>query len=108
LDACFEKGCSDPRYRTGYANAARGPKDVVLVLDDSGSMNTNNRIGKMKEAAKWVISTLGPNDYVSIVKFTNSAESTTENLIPATIENRAELKNYIDTNFNANGGTNMV
>jgi uncharacterized protein YegL len=100
-------GCSDPRYRTWYANAASGPKDVVLVLDDSGSMKTNNRIGKMKEAAKWVISTLGPNDYVSIVKFTNSAESATENLIPATLEGRAELKNYIDTNFNANGGTNM-
>lgn len=32
-------GCSDPRYRGWYASAAAGSKDVIIVIDTSGSMN---------------------------------------------------------------------
>ena len=27
-------GCSDPRFRSWYANAATGPKDIILIMDD--------------------------------------------------------------------------
>jgi hypothetical protein len=42
-------GCSDPRYRSWYANAAGGPKDLVILLDTSGSMK-GTRLEDMKEA----------------------------------------------------------
>jgi hypothetical protein len=47
-------GCSDPRFRSWYAESASGPKDVVLVLDTSGSMRSVGRADAMREAAKWV------------------------------------------------------
>ena len=45
----------DPRFRPWYTGAATGPKDVVLVLDKSGSMATANRITLAKDAALSVL-----------------------------------------------------
>ena len=58
--------CS-PFYVT---TATPDPKDVVLILDTSGSMtfqtaSGQTRINVAKEAAKTVINTLSPNDRVS-------------------------------------------
>ena len=62
--------CSDydPRFRDWYAAAASGPKDVVLVIDTSGSMAAT-REAMARDAAKLVIDTLTSVDYVSIVGF---------------------------------------
>jgi len=100
-------GCSDPRFRGWYASAASGPKDIILVLDDSGSMNLQGRLGKLQVAARWVINTLTQFDYVTIVRFTGSAESATSTMVRATPQNKAKLVNYIQTMFVASGSTNM-
>lgn len=68
-------GCSDPRFRSWYASAASGPKDVVLVLDKSGSMASAGRMARMKTAAQWVINTLSEHDYAQVVAFSSEAES---------------------------------
>ena len=34
----------DPRVRPWYVAASTGPKDVVLILDTSGSMGNHGRI----------------------------------------------------------------
>jgi hypothetical protein len=59
----------DPRFRPWYASAASGPKDVVIVIDMSGSMGTGKRVEMAKEATKKVLDTLSWIDYVSIVSF---------------------------------------
>ena len=48
----------DPRIRPWYVAASSGPKDVVIVLDVSGSMSQYNRLDLAKEAAETVINTL--------------------------------------------------
>ena len=45
--------------------ATPAPKDLVLVIDTSGSMEKNNRMFIAREAAKTVVNTLNPNDRVS-------------------------------------------
>ena len=56
----------DPRFRPFYVETATPePKDVVLVIDTSGSMH-GNRILVAKEAAKTVLNTMNPRDRVSI------------------------------------------
>ena len=57
-----------------YVAAATGPKDVVLVLDVSGSMrdtasivSEESRLEMMQKAAKRVLKTLTHNDYVAVV-----------------------------------------
>merc|ERR1719473_231377 len=45
-------GCSDARFRGWYAGAASGPKDVVIIIDKSGSMGSGGggRLLPMNEA----------------------------------------------------------
>ena len=55
----------DPRLRPFYVETATPkPKDVVLVLDTSGSMR-GSRLTIAKEAAKTFLSTMNPRDRVS-------------------------------------------
>ena len=56
----------DPRFRPFYVETATPePKDVVFVIDTSGSMH-GNKILLAKAAAKTVLSTMNPRDRVSI------------------------------------------
>ena len=66
-----------------YASSVSGPKDVVLVLDRSGSMNakiskapgqTKSRITAAKDAANWVINTLSYVLYLVIGVVLSSVE----------------------------------
>ena len=67
-------GSYDPRFRPFYVETATPePKDVVLVIDHSGSM-TGQRIIVAKEAAKTVLRTMNPRDRVSMVPLKNYQE----------------------------------
>ena len=69
----------DPRFRPWYATAASGPKDVVIVVDSSGSMSSGDRIKMAKDAAAKVIDTLSANDYVNVIDFASSAKAYSSN-----------------------------
>lgn len=60
----------DCRTRGWYIEAATSPKDILILVDTSGSM-----MGMRKEIAKHVVNnildTLGNNDYVNIITFSN-------------------------------------
>ena len=89
-----------------YAAAASGPKDVVLVIDTSGSMagDLNNMA---KQAANMVIDTLTAVDYVTIVKYSSGAQAYSSTLVEATDANKALLKAWIDAEIGASGTTNF-
>ena len=95
-----------------YATAASGPKDVILVLDTSGSMSAiapdgtgTTRLHVMKNAAKSVLDTLYKYDYATVVDFNSVADSYSSTLVAITDENRCKLENYIDS-FDSFGNTN--
>ena len=98
----------DPRERPWYIAASSGPKNIVLVLDTSGSM-AGQRLALLQDAAKRVISTLAVGDRVSIVRFSGSAQLIADRnarMFTATAENKAALLNTID-GFEATGKTNF-
>jgi len=67
------------------ATAAAIPKDLVLVLDRSGSM-TGEKIAQAKEALRFILSNLNPNDRFAVIAFNDSREALATNLEPVTPE----------------------
>jgi Mg-chelatase subunit ChlD len=54
---------------------AEETKALVLVIDCSGSMDMDNRLEIAKKGAIAVLSVLGENDYISIVTFSDNADT---------------------------------
>ena len=98
----------DPRFRDWYAAAASGPKDVVLVLDTSGSMMVGGAEQMARDAAKAVLDTLTDADYVAVIGFSTSAFSYSSQLEQATAARRASMKSWIDSYIGASGSTDYV
>lgn len=67
----------DCRTRSWYIEAASSPKDIVILVDRSGSMT-----GMRREIARHVVhnilDTLGNNDYVNIFTFSNTTDPLVE------------------------------
>lgn len=70
------------------------PKDVVLVLDASGSMG-RRRIEVIKDQLKIMLDRLRPHDRFNVVGFKQSVRKFTDTLVPATEENKKEAWNFI-------------
>eukprot|EP00485_Elphidium_margaritaceum_P006577 CAMPEP_0202689004 /NCGR_PEP_ID=MMETSP1385-20130828/4377_1 /ASSEMBLY_ACC=CAM_ASM_000861 /TAXON_ID=933848 /ORGANISM="Elphidium margaritaceum" /LENGTH=1091 /DNA_ID=CAMNT_0049344079 /DNA_START=25 /DNA_END=3300 /DNA_ORIENTATION=- len=98
----------DPRFRPWYVSAASGQKDVIILMDTSGSMREEKRMELAKEAVKSVLRTLGESSYVSVIAFNSVVQLSCfeYELVPATQRNVAELISFVDGLF-ANGGTNF-
>ncbi|KAL0134731.1 hypothetical protein PUN28_001482 [Cardiocondyla obscurior] len=88
----------DCRTRSWYIEAATSPKDVLILMDTSGSMT-----GIRREIAKHVINnildTLGNNDFVNIITFSNVTKQVVpcfnDTLVQANLANIRELKRAI-------------
>ncbi|MEO7995471.1 MAG: VWA domain-containing protein, partial [bacterium] len=82
------------------------PKDVVLVLDTSRSMEDDNKFAQAQGALEFVIDHLGPNDRVSLVDYDDIVKDAWEGLRPASAETRSQAHSYVHT-LVADGGTNI-
>ncbi len=63
----------DNRKRPWYVAASSGPKDIIIILDISGSMSRQDRISLAKQAAIDVISALTIGDHFGVVLFSDDA-----------------------------------
>ena len=108
-----ECGNYDPRKRPWFVAASSGPKDVVIVLDVSGSMSDYGRMDLAKEAAITVVDTLTISDRVTVIVFSDDAYQVpagvggnTDSLIRATNENKKLLIESI-RQLSEGGATNF-
>ncbi len=79
------------------------PKDVVFVLDSSGSMD-GRKMEKAKEAMRFVLGSLHPRDRFNIVRFSTGVESYATRLVEAGKEEIARARAFVDE-IRAAGGT---
>ncbi|MGB1593928.1 MAG: vWA domain-containing protein, partial [Promethearchaeia archaeon] len=108
-----EKSCGadyDPRRRPWFLSGSTGPKNVVFILDSSGSMQQPvhaPRMALLKTAAKVLMDGLTQADFVSVVDFDGEARTFKDNkfMARATRSFRGEMKNFID-GLEAKGSTN--
>lgn len=63
----------DCRMRNWFIEAAASPKDMLILIDNSGSM-TGQRKEIARHAVNTILDTLGNNDYISVMTFTNDTE----------------------------------
>ncbi|KAL3650167.1 hypothetical protein CASFOL_006570 [Castilleja foliolosa] len=87
-------------------NAQRAPVDLVAVLDVSGSMGHSSKLTLLKQAVRFMIDNLGPNDRLSIVSFSDNARR----MLPLRImteSGRLDAKKAVDSLY-VEGGTNIV
>lgn len=82
------------------------PKEIVFVLDTSGSMS-GFPIEKAKEAMKMSIEGLYPNDTFNLITFAGNTRVLFEKPVPATPENLAKAKEFIESR-RGGGGTEMM
>lgn len=79
------------------------PRDVVFVLDTSGSM-AGDKIEQAREALRYCLSRLGDHDRFGLVAFSSDVDAFRETLLPATA--RADARYFVDQ-LEAGGGTNI-
>ncbi|XP_043644315.1 voltage-dependent calcium channel subunit alpha-2/delta-3 isoform X4 [Drosophila teissieri] len=89
----------DCRLRSWYMEAATSPKDIVILMDGSGSM-LGQRLDIAKHVVKTILDTLGTNDFVNIFTFDKEVSPVVpcfeDTLIQANLGNIRELKEGID------------
>lgn len=78
-------------------------KDVILVVDTSGSMQ-GQKMAQAKEAAHFVVDHLNAEDRFNIISFSTGVSQYSPELVPAA--NATEAHTYIDR-MEALGGTNI-
>lgn len=87
--------------------AKAAPKAVVFVFDRSGSMAEGGKMEQAKKALAWCVSRLDAGDRFGIVDFATDWNALEESrLLPATEENKARARRYIER-LDPAGGTNI-
>lgn len=107
------QGCAsyDPRLRPWYISASTGPKDVVLLIDTSGSMDgpaKTSRWDLTRESLSTLLATFTPSDFVNIVTFSSDAKVLLPKrpLHPGTDKNRKRFDKALKKVV-VNGGTDF-
>jgi Ca-activated chloride channel family protein len=81
-------------------------KDIIFVLDKSGSMKNDNKLGQAKGALKFCISSLNEGDKFGIISFSTDVVEFDSSLLAATSSNVRTAIKFIDR-LEAKGGTNI-
>ena len=82
------------------------PKDVVFLMDTSGSQS-GDPIIKSRELMRRFINGLNPNDTFTIIDFSSTTRQLSSYPLQNTAANRQKAMNYIDQ-VDANGGTELM
>uniref|UniRef100_A0A8C2ZDN7 Calcium voltage-gated channel auxiliary subunit alpha2delta 4 n=1 Tax=Cyclopterus lumpus TaxID=8103 RepID=A0A8C2ZDN7_CYCLU len=89
----------DCRNRNWYIQAATSPKDVVIVVDVSGSMK-GLRLTIAKHTINTILDTLGENDFVNIIAYSDYVRYVEPcfkgTLVQADLDNREHFKLLVD------------
>uniref|UniRef100_A0A8C6LAB4 Calcium voltage-gated channel auxiliary subunit alpha2delta 4 n=1 Tax=Nothobranchius furzeri TaxID=105023 RepID=A0A8C6LAB4_NOTFU len=89
----------DCRNRNWYIQAATSPKDVIIVVDVSGSMK-GLRMTIAKHTINTILDTLGENDFVNIIAYSDYVRYVEPCfkgiLVQADLDNREHFKHLVD------------
>lgn len=82
------------------------PMDYVFVLDVSGSMQHDAKLGMSTDQIVAFLEALGPDDRFTVIAFNDTPRPMAEGLLPTTPENLAAARRFL-TGQSARGGTQL-
>ncbi|KAJ7998048.1 hypothetical protein DPEC_G00218500 [Dallia pectoralis] len=89
----------DCRNRNWYIQAATSPKDIIIVVDISGSMK-GLKMTIAKHTINTILDTLGENDFVNVIAYTDYVRYVEPcfkgTLVQADLDNREHFKILVD------------
>src|SRR5215831_18861007 len=91
--------------RSDIKSTEREPKDIIFVLDTSGSMS-GEKIDKAKAALRFGVDSLFDDDRFNIVSFSGEEHLMATGLVQATKEGKEKGRAFIE-HLRAEGGTNI-
>jgi Ca-activated chloride channel homolog len=91
---------------TAATPSARLPREVIYVIDTSGSM-TGPSLAQAKEALGMAIARLSADDRFNVIEFNSYAASSFPEARPASSDNLDQARAFID-GLRAQGGTEMA
>lgn len=80
------------------------PKDIVFVLDTSGSMADGDKLGQARRALEFCVRNLDDHDRFGVVRFSTEAETLSDTLLPADEASREKAVGFVKS-FKPIGGT---
>jgi hypothetical protein len=103
----------DPRFRPWFVASATGPKDLLILLDTSGSMalgaGAQTRLTVAVDAVKLVINSLSAADFFNVILFNDNVRTVScfnSTLARATAINKRTILETLDA-IEPSGGTNF-
>ncbi|MCH1918859.1 marine proteobacterial sortase target protein [Shewanella sp. A3A] len=81
------------------------PRDLVLVVDTSGSMSGAS-MQQAKEAVRFALTSLRPQDSFNVLAFSSDVSALAPQSLPATATNIGRAQQFV-AQLQANGGTEM-
>ncbi|XP_077453227.1 voltage-dependent calcium channel subunit alpha-2/delta-4-like isoform X2 [Stigmatopora argus] len=89
----------DCRNRNWYIQAATSPKDIIIMVDISGSMK-GLKMTIAKHTINTILDTLGENDFVNVIAYTDYVRYVEPcfkgTLVQADLDNREHFKMLVD------------
>lgn len=82
------------------------PKDIIFIMDTSGSMYDEDKITYAQKALKFCLSNLNGKDRFNVVTFNSVTDFYSNKLVDGTEENIKKAKTFVDT-LKPLGGTNI-
>jgi Ca-activated chloride channel family protein len=89
--------------RAELSKSQQVPRDMVFVLDTSGSMR-GKRMNQGQNALKYCLSQLTSNDRFAVLNFATTVNKYAQQLQPASADNIASARKWVDA-LEATGGT---
>jgi Ca-activated chloride channel homolog len=84
----------------------RRPREIVLVIDNSGSMGGTS-MAQAKASLLYALGRLKPSDRFNVIRFDNTMDVLFSDAMPADAERVAQAKAFVSA-LEARGGTEMV